>query len=83
MITVRYFARLREALGTSEESIELTAGITTVGELRTWLGERGAAWQDELSVPALLMAVDQEAAQPQTPVADGCEVAFFPPVTGG
>ena len=83
MIKVRYFARLREALGTAEESIELPSGVTTVGELKSWLGERGARWQDELSAPALLMAVNQEAAQAQTPVADGCEVAFFPPVTGG
>jgi molybdopterin synthase sulfur carrier subunit len=32
---------------------------------------------------ALRMAVDHAVARADTPLADGCEVAFFPPVTGG
>ncbi len=32
---------------------------------------------------ALRVAVNQEMAQPTTPVKPGDEVAFFPPVTGG
>ena len=83
MITIRYFARLREALGTGEETVPLPTGVGTVAELMAWLGQRGAPWNEELAAPAVLMAVNQEAAKPETPIADGAEVAFFPPVTGG
>jgi len=83
MITVRYFARLREALGTGEESLALPPEVSTVADLMTELRRRGAPWSDELAAPAVLIAVDQEAAKPDTPIADGMEIAFFPPVTGG
>ena len=82
MITIRYFARLREALGTGEETVALPAGVGTVADLMAWLRERGAPWSEELAAPAVLIAVDQEAAKPETRVADGAEIAFFPPVTG-
>jgi molybdopterin synthase sulfur carrier subunit len=41
MITLLYFARLREALGTGREQIALPAGVTTLGALRTHLAQRG------------------------------------------
>ena len=83
MITIRYFARLREALGTAEEQISLPLDVATVGDLRAWLGNRGATWSAELAAPAVLTAVNLEAAQADAPIADGDEIAFFPPVTGG
>lgn len=83
MITIRYFARLREALGTAEEQISLPPDVATVGDLRAWLGNRGAPWSAELAAPAVLTAVNLEAAQADAPIADGDEIAFFPPVTGG
>jgi sulfur-carrier protein len=55
-----------------------------VGELRHWLIQRGGAWAETLAEGrALRMAVDHAVARPDTAIADGCEVAFFPPVTGG
>jgi molybdopterin synthase sulfur carrier subunit len=83
MIRIRYFARLREALGRGEEEIALPDGVASAGALRDWLCERGEPWRDALSAPAVLVAINQESARPETPVADGDEVAFFPPVTGG
>jgi molybdopterin synthase sulfur carrier subunit len=45
---------------------------------------RGGAWQSALAQgKALRVAVNQEMAQPSTPVKSGDEIAFFPPVTGG
>jgi molybdopterin synthase sulfur carrier subunit len=45
---------------------------------------RGGAWHTALAQGrALRVAVNQEMAQPTTPVKPGDEVAFFPPVTGG
>lgn len=83
-IKILYFAGLREALGTSSESLELPADIKTVGELRTHLAARGGKWAEQLA-PArnVRMAVIQLMVPAHAPVKDGDEVAFFPPVTGG
>lgn len=83
MITIRYFARLREELGTAGETVALPAGVDTVGGLRDWLSGRGSPWGETLLAPAVLIAVNHETAGPDAAVRDGDEVAFFPPVTGG
>ena len=83
MINVMYFASLKDALGISAEEIELNAGIMDVASLCDWLSQRGEPWRSGLSQLRLMTAVNQEIARPDTPVADGDEVAFFPPVTGG
>ena len=83
MIQLRYFASLREKVGPDAEAIESTAGAT-VAELRDFLRARGEPWAQALAPEQrILAAVNQEMARPETPVADGDEVAFFPPVTGG
>jgi len=81
-VKVLYFASLREQVGTQGEDIELSS--TTVAGLREMLMARGGAWRQALAPGrALRAAVNQEIAQPATPVKPGDEVAFFPPVTGG
>jgi molybdopterin synthase sulfur carrier subunit len=83
-ITLRYFASVREQLGTSNESLELPQGAMTVGAVREALVARGGAWAEALGPErALRMAYNQVMCGPDTAVADGSEVAFFPPVTGG
>jgi molybdopterin synthase sulfur carrier subunit len=83
MIQVRYFASLREQLGRDAEAIEPSAGAT-VAELRAFLCARGELWAAVLAPEQrILAAVNQEMARPDSSVADGDEVAFFPPVTGG
>ncbi len=83
-ITLRFFASVREALGASQESLSLPPGIDTVGAVRGHLLERGGVWAQALGPErALRMACDQVMCQPSTAVHEGCEVAFFPPVTGG
>jgi len=84
MITVLYFARLREALGVASEQIALPPAVRNLGDLRALLAARGGAWAQELAADkAIRAAVNQDMATGDTPVADGDEVAFFPPVTGG
>lgn len=84
MITVLYFARLREALGTGSERITLPAAIRDVEGVRAILVARGGAWEHELAPNRpVRAAVNQAMAVSDTPVADGDEIAFFPPVTGG
>jgi sulfur-carrier protein len=83
-IKVLYLASLREQLGRPGEDIEVSPATSTVAGLRALLMARGGAWQTALAQgKALRVAVNQEMAQPATPVKAGDEVAFFPPVTGG
>jgi molybdopterin synthase sulfur carrier subunit len=84
MVTVLYFARLREALGKATEQLALPDGVGDVASLRQALVSRGGAWAQELGESKnVRMAVNQDMAIPETPVRDGDEIAFFPPVTGG
>jgi molybdopterin synthase sulfur carrier subunit len=84
MITVLYFARLRESLGKGSERIELPAGVRDLEGLRALLVSRGGAWEQELAPHRpVRAAVNQAMAVGDAPVSDGDEVAFFPPVTGG
>ena len=81
-ITVRYFASIREAMGTSSESLTTTA--TTVGALREELMARSEAAANALAHgKAVRMALNQEMCQGDAALKEGDEVAFFPPVTGG
>lgn len=83
-IEVLYFARLREALGRERERLELPGEIRDVAALAAWLRSRGGQWERELAPDRpVRIAVNQDMAGPATALADGDEVAFFPPVTGG
>lgn len=84
MITLLYFARLRETLGLSSEQADLPAHVGDVRSLTEWLRQRGGAWREELA-PArpVRVAINQDMANSETAVHDGDEIAFFPPVTGG
>lgn len=84
MITVIYFARLREALGKASEQIALPAGVSNLESLRELLRKRGGAWSEELADERpVRAAVNQHMARGDTAIRDGDEIAFFPPVTGG
>lgn len=77
-----YFARLRERFGVGEET--LACAGTTVAALLDTLRARGGAWAEELAPGrSFRVAVNQDLAKPESPLADGAEVAIFPPVTGG
>jgi len=83
-LQVLYFARLRDAVGRSSETIDAPPEVASVGQLRAWLAGRGSPWQEAFEqVRGVRSAVDQVMADDQAPLRDGAEVAFFPPVTGG
>lgn len=84
MITLLYFARLRETLDTGREQLALPATVRTLSALRVHLAQRGGAWEKEMAAGRnLRAAVNQTVVAADAPIADGDEVAFFPPVTGG
>ena len=81
-ITVRYFASIREAIGSGQEAVETSAA--TLGALRDELIARGGAHASSLARgKAVRMALDQVLSDDAAALADGAVVAFFPPVTGG
>ncbi|MFZ4529222.1 MAG: molybdopterin converting factor subunit 1 [Undibacterium curvum] len=83
-IQCRFFASVREALGTSFEEIELPPEVTTVAAVRAYLRQRGGVWDEVLSDKNLLRtAYNQQMCAADTALTEQCEVAFFPPVTGG
>jgi molybdopterin synthase sulfur carrier subunit len=84
-LQLRYFASLRETLGPGE-TLEWSppAEAATAGALRQFLRARSQAHEQALAPGrAVRVAVDQAMAHDTTPLHDGAEVAFFPPVTGG
>jgi len=83
MIRIRYFASLREAVGTDLEELPPQAA-GSVAEIRARLRAGGGPRADALAEgQRVLAAVNQQMARAETRVADGDELAFFPPVTGG
>jgi molybdopterin synthase sulfur carrier subunit len=81
-VKVKYFASVREAVGQGSESVPTRA--ETLGALRDELIARGEPYASALARgKAVRMALDQVMSDEAAAVRDGCEVAFFPPVTGG
>ena len=77
-ITIKYFASFKDTVGKAEETIE-ASGIGNVQDV--W--DRVIASYVADDADAVLCAVNCCYATRDTAVADGDEVAFFPPVTGG
>jgi molybdopterin synthase sulfur carrier subunit len=79
---VLYFAWVRERIGMPREAVQTDA--VTVRDLVAELSAReeryAAAFED---ISALRVALDQELADFDAPLAGVREVAFFPPMTGG
>jgi molybdopterin synthase sulfur carrier subunit len=83
-LKILYFAWLRERTRVAEEEVSVPGSVASVGALIEWLSERSpghqAAFANRRTVRC---AVNQDFADPATPLSSGDEVAFFPPVTGG
>ncbi len=81
-ISVRYFASVREAVGQGTEQVDTSAG--NLAALRDELIARGPVYAGALARgKAVRMALNQVMVDESAMLAEGSEVAFFPPVTGG
>jgi molybdopterin synthase sulfur carrier subunit len=84
MIKVLFFANFREQLGCGELDVAWSPDVGTVTGLRQRLvAQGGATWRPVLDADNVIKAVNQVVVEDDAAVADGDEVAFFPPVTGG
>jgi molybdopterin synthase sulfur carrier subunit len=83
-LELRFFASLREGLGLAGESVTTPPEVKTLADLRGYLVQRGNPWAEVLaSTKVIRCALNQEMVADSTPLVEGAEVAFFPPVTGG
>lgn len=83
-IELRFFASVRETLGTASETVALPSDVQTVGDVRRFLIARGGKWTEALADgKALRMARNQQMCEATAAIGEGDEIAFFPPVTGG
>lgn len=81
-VTVRYFASIREAIGTGNEVVQTTAA--DLAGLRDQLIAQSAGHASGLARGrSVRIAMNQVMCQETAVLVDGAEVAFFPPVTGG
>ena len=79
-IRLRYFARMREDLGRSEETREVASGTTVAALVDTLVAENPSLAG---LAPALMVMVNEDYVTPGQTLADGDEVAIVPPVSGG
>jgi len=81
-VHVKYFASVRETMGLAQEILQ--TDCTTAGALRSELQARGEPSDSALAESrAVRMALDRVMCTADALLTDGCELAFFPPVTGG
>jgi molybdopterin converting factor subunit 1 len=79
-VTVRLFARLRDLAGTGELVRDVPAPATVQTVWQGLIGEMPALQEYERTMS---VAVNADYAKMSAAVADGDEVAFLPPVSGG
>ncbi|MFZ4110599.1 MAG: molybdopterin converting factor subunit 1 [Polymorphobacter sp.] len=84
MITLLYFAWVRERIGRDEERLALPADVRTVTDLLDYLATlshgHAAALADR---SAIRIAIDEDFVGSDAAIAGAREIAIFPPVTGG
>lgn len=84
MITVLYFAWVRERIGKSDEVVTVPEGVVTVADLMAWLATRGEEYAHAFENPKVIRAaIDRVHVKSDRPIAGAGEIAFFPPMTGG
>ena len=84
MLTIRFFSLLREALNVDTMNLDWDTGYGSVEELkRSLIASGGVLWEEQLTHPNIIHAVNQVVVNPEHSLQDGDEIAFFPPMTGG
>ncbi len=79
-VRVLFFGVLKDAVGASEKTLQVSPGITLAG-----LFDQYAQHFATLGIKrsSILLARNQEFSTPETELAEGDEIAFLPPVSGG
>lgn len=81
---VLYFGWVKSRIGIGREELSPPSEVTNVAALIDWLKGRGGGYAEAFEdSTALRVAINQEIAPLDAAIADGDEVAVFPPMTGG
>ncbi|CAN0578591.1 unnamed protein product, partial [Laminaria digitata] len=82
-VKVLFFASCREMAGTKETSLQLPGASSTTSKLRQHIVEKLPGLKPVAATVTL--ALNQEYLDPEedTPLKDGDEIAFIPPISGG
>lgn len=84
MVTILYFAWLREHTGCANEQIKINDNMQTVGDIVSYLKAQSDGHAKALAdMETVRVAVNRSYGSIETAIAAGDEIAFFPPVTGG
>ena len=84
MVTILYFAWLREHTGCATEEIKINADMHIVGDIVAYLKAQSDGHAKALGdMDTVRVAVNRTYGNINTEIATGDEIAFFPPVTGG
>jgi sulfur-carrier protein len=79
-----YFAWVRERIGKVEEEIMPPENIKTVAELMAWLSGQGESYAAAFAhIETMRAALDRAHVKHDASIQNACEIAFFPPMTGG
>ncbi|MEB3254963.1 MAG: MoaD/ThiS family protein [Synechococcaceae cyanobacterium] len=82
-VRVLLFAGLREKAGWGEQALQAPAGATPRSLWRELVGAGALPAGDGALPGELRVAINQAFASPDTPLADGDDLAFLPPISGG
>ena len=80
-VRVLYFAAVRDLVGRDAEELTLPSSVRDVATLAAHLESLHEPLRARLG--AVRFAVDEQFAEPDTPLHDGATVAVIPPVAGG
>ena len=83
MIKVLFFGRFSDLVDSSEGWVVDAETVKSVTDIVADIEARSPALHSEITQPQVMIAVNQQVVGPDATVADGDEVAFLPPVTGG
>ena len=78
-----YFAKIREILKKSEETVSLPSNIITTGDLINYLMNLEDSYKIAFEDKKFFVAVDEEFVKMDFIITNSKEIAIFPPVTGG
>jgi len=81
IVKILYFAGLRDAVGLSEESLDVPPAVTTVGGLADHLAARHRAFGERRG--HVRIARNEAFALDEDALSDGDVIALIPPVAGG
>lgn len=83
MIKVLFFGKFSDLVDNPDGLSIAADRVSSVDDIVAYIQSTNTVLHHEIIAPQVLIAVNQQVVNGNAPVADGDEVAFLPPVTGG